>query len=91
MNPTPYDIEELKRQDIRVQAWKKNNWKRTEGFEPFERAVIVIFAAAVIAFAVLMFSIIIDSKYHDDVIRFFDSVDNSINEWLKILACITNF
>ena len=63
MNPRPVDTKELKRQDLRVRAYRENQWRDKEGFEPFEMALIVLFAGVVLAVGALLVLCIVWAKY----------------------------
>ena len=63
MKPTDLDLKELKRQDLRVRAYKENSWNRNEGFEPFEMALLVLFLGVILAVGALLVLCIVWAKY----------------------------
>ena len=88
MKPRDLDIKELKQQDLRVRAYKDNAWNRNEGFEPFETFGLVGVAGASLALLALTSSIILVSKYHDQINSFMVWIDKSINDGILILSCL---
>ena len=63
MRLNPYELKEITRQDLRVRAYRENQWIQKEGFEPLEMALLVCIGGACIALGTLMIGIIIWVKY----------------------------
>jgi len=88
MRLSPFDLKEITRQDLRVRAYRENQWRDKEGFNPLEMAALTCIAGACIALMALMGLLVLNLKYGNDVIRFFDWIDKSANDLINILACI---
>lgn len=63
MKLNPFEQKEITRQDLRVRAYRENQWRDKEGFEPFEMALLVLFLGVILAVGVLLVGCIVWAKY----------------------------